>query len=158
MPLPESQKENEDLVDLLITSYQSVEESEGPDGTKQKNLVLEPEIAYWQLHKVNSPRFARFVLKLKKFEAKAADCYNNMSHERADVMAKQILAIGKAYRRSIDAKSSESRVDMRNAQETLIDTLKQNKVTRSYVMKGDDVKNGALAGLFGKRASERDDD
>lgn len=157
MPLPESQKENEDLVDLLITSYQSVEETTGPDGTIQKNLVLEPEIAYWQLHKVNSPRFARFVLKLKKFEAKAADCFNNMSHERADVMSKQILAIGKAYRRSIDAKSSESRVDLRNAQETLIDTLKANKVTRSYVMKGDGAKNGFAESLGLKRA-ERDDE
>ena len=71
-------------------------------------------------------------------------------------MAKQIIAIGKCYRRSIDAKSSESRVDKRNAQETLIDTLKQNKVTRSYVMKHDDAKNGFFSGFIGKRA-ENDD-
>lgn len=154
MPLPDSQKENEDLIDLLITSYQYAEDVTQADGTIQKQLILDPEIPYWQLHKVNSPRFARFVLKLKKFEAKAADCYHNMCYERADVMAKQILLLGKVYRRSIDAKSSESRVDDRNAQETLIDTLKQNKITRTYSLKNDDVKNSALFGLGLKKAED----
>ena len=154
MVLPESQKENEDLVDLLITSYQYQEDQENPDGTISKINILDPEIPYWQLHKVNSPRFARFVLKLKKFEAKAADCFNNMSQERAEVMSKQIMAIGRAYRRSIDAKSSESRVDERNAQETLIDTLKSNKIQRSYVMRTDDIKSGFLNGVVGKKAEE----
>ena len=156
MPLPESQKENEDLVDLLITSYQNIKEDVQADGSITRQLVLDPEIPYWQLHKVNSPRFARLALKVKLFEAKASDCMYNMCSERAHEMAKQIIAIGKCYRRSIDAKSSESRVDKRNAQETLIDTLKQNKVTRSYVMKNDDLKNGFWSGFINKKAEDDD--
>lgn len=77
-----------------------------------------------------------------------------MCQERATVMSQQILSLGKVYRRSIDAKSSESRVDERNAQETLIDTLKQNKITRTYSLQNDNVKNGALFGLGLKKAED----
>lgn len=153
MPIPETQQENTDLIALLTTSFQEIEEFEEA-GEMKKQLVLNPETAYWQLHKVNSNSFAKFVFELKELERRATDCFHNMSSERAVEMAKQLKDFGKSYRHSIDAKSSESVRDKNNNERTLIDILKSNKIERAYVVR-DEVKKGMMSGFLG-RDQERD--
>lgn len=156
--IPESQKENNDLVDLLTTSFQKVEDFETDDGKPDKRLVIDPKTAWWQLHNVASNTLGRLALELEQFERKAEEAKHHMCTERAVVFGKQIQGIVDSYKYSIDAKSSESLSDKNNAIQTLTDKIKSNKIERRYVMK-DEVKKSMWDGLVGKdreRDMERD--
>ena len=143
-------------MDLLVDACQIVEQVQNIDGSYTKQLMLDPEKAWWKTHLVNSPTFARFAFELKEFERMADDAYNNMTATRAEVIAKQIREIGMDYRYSIDAKSSESLRDKNNTQATLLDKMQKNRVERAYTVKGD-AKNSFLQGLMGKdRAADED--
>jgi hypothetical protein len=142
-------------MDLLVDACQTVDTVQNVDGTYTKQLMLDPEKAWWKTHLVNSPTFARFAYELKEFERLGGDCYNNMSAPRAEVIAKQILDIGMDYRYSIDAKSSESLRDRHNTQATLLDKMQKNRVERAYTLKGD-AKRSFMDGILG-RDRERDD-
>jgi len=154
--IPESQKQHTDLIDILIESSQTIEELEGPDGVKQKSLVLDPEILWWKTGIINSPTFGRFAFELKELERQAEECFDNMPRDRAYEMAKDVLEIGKSYRRSIDAKSSESLRDKNNTQSTLIDKINKNKIEKAYTIKGEHGKS-LLAGIIG-RDQEKDEE
>ena len=81
-----------------------------------------------------------------------------MTKKRADFMSAQIMQIGSSYRRSIDAKSSESTRDKNNTSSTLIDKINRNKVEKYYNVKGEGKKT-FWQGLVGKDAeSEREED
>ncbi|HEY4481627.1 MAG TPA: hypothetical protein VI489_02120 [Candidatus Brocadiaceae bacterium] len=156
--IPESQKQHNDLIDFLSDACQRVEEIELPDGTKEKQLVTDPEIAWWKTLLVNSPTFGRFAFELKNFEGLAAQCHNNMSKPRAVVMTQQIMAIGASFRRSMDAKSSESLRDKLNTQSTLIDKLNRTKSERAITLKGEMKKSfmDGMLGREGQRETEED--
>ena len=79
---------------------------------------------------------------------------DNMCEERARNLGYEIMEIGISYRRSIDAKSSESQRDKQNSQSTLIDKINKNKVERVYTMK-DKVKGSLFDSIIGRDA-ERD--
>ena len=129
-----------------------------PDGTIEKQLVTDPEIAWWKTNLVNSPTFGRFAFELKSFEGLSEQCYNNMSKPRAKVMAQQIMAIGASFRRSIDAKSSESLRDKLNTQSTLIDKLNRTKSERAITLKGE-LKKSVMDGMLGREGQrEMEDD
>jgi len=76
-----------------------------------------------------------------------------MPYERAQVIAQEILSIGKSYRRAIDAKSSESRRDKHNSKSTLLDKMGKNKVERVYTQKGD-VKRSMFDSFLGKKQEQ----
>ena len=152
--IPEGTKQHNELIDFLSDACQHVEEIELPDGTIEKQLVTDPEIAWWKTNLVNSPTFGRFAFELKSFEGLAEQCYNNMSKPRAKVMAQQILAIGTSFRRSIDAKSSESLRDKLNTQSTLIDKLNRTKSERAITFKGE-LKRTFKDALLGKEAERQ---
>lgn len=147
--IPESQKENNDLVDLLTTSFQKVVMVENPEGKLEKQLELDTKRAWWQLHSVASNTLGRFALELESFERKATQAKKHMSKERAEDFAENIMGIVDAYRSTVDAKSSEALSDKNNAIQTLIDKIKSNKIERRYVMK-DEMKKGMLDGLLGR--------
>ena len=147
--IPEGTKQHNELIDFLSDACQHVEEVELPDGTIEKQLVTDPEIAWWKTNLVNSPTFGRFAFELKNFEGLADQCYNNMSKPRAKVMAAQIMAVGASFRRSIDAKSSESLRNKLNTQSTLIDKLNRTKSERSITLKGE-LKKSIMDGWLGK--------
>lgn len=71
-------------------------------------------------------------------------------------MAHIIMEIGLSYRRSIDAKSSESQRNAQNSQSTLIDKINKNKVERVYTMK-DQMNKSLLSGFLG-RDREKDEE
>lgn len=152
--IPDSQKAHNDVIDFIADACQIVEEVETPDGRIEKQLMIDPEKAYWKTHKVNSPTFARFVFELKNFQSLAIQCFNRMSRERAVVLARQIMDQTLNFKYSIDAKSSESLRDKNNTQMTLIDTLIKNKIERAYTVK-DEAKKSFWQGMVGKDA-ERD--
>lgn len=153
--IQDAERKHNDLIDIIIEGSQRIEEVENEEGKKQKTLVLDPETIYWKTHIVNSPTLARFVLELKEFERQAIRCFNNMYRDRAADMAHQILDIGKSYRYSVDAKSSESLRDKNNTQSTLIDKINRNKVEKAYTLK-EEGKKGLLSGFIG-RDEERED-
>ena len=149
MPITESQKENEDLVDLLTTSFSKKITIENPEGKAESVLEIDTKRAWWQLHSVSSNTLGRFAVELENFERKAIQAKRHMSKERAEDFAENILGIVDAYRSSVDAKSSEALSDKNNAIQTLIDKVKSNKIERRYVMK-DEMKKGMLDGLLGR--------
>lgn len=155
--IPEGSKAHNDLIDILIEAAQKVEEVDQPDGSKQKQMVADPEILWWKTNIVNSPHFGRFAYELKGFEHLAEQCYNNMSNPRAAVMAQQILAIASSFRRSIDAKSSESLRDKQNTQSTLIDKINRNKIEKAFTLKGE-AKRTFKDALLGKEAEREMDE
>lgn len=151
--IPESQKENSDLIDLLTTSFQKIVMVDTPDGKKEKQLELDTNRAWWQLHSVAANTLGRFALELEQFSRKADQARHHMSKERAEDFAMNIQGIVGAYRSTVDAKSSESISDKNNAVQTLIDKVKSNKIEKRYVMK-DEAKKALGEGWFGKRASD----
>lgn len=149
--IPESQKENNDLIDLLTTSFQKVVTVDTPDGRKEKQLELDTNRAWWQLHSVAANTLGRFALELEQFARKAEQAKYHMSKERAEDFAMNINGIVAAYRSTVDAKSSESISDKNNAVQTLIDKIKSNKIEKRYVMK-DEARKALGESFLGKRA------
>lgn len=148
--ISESQKENNDLVDLLTTSFQKTVIVEGEDGEPLKQLEIDTKRAWWQLHSVAANTLGRFAFELENFERKAMQAKNHMCKERAEEFAENIMGISDAYRSTVDAKSSESLSDKNNAIQTLIDKIKSNKIDRRYIVK-DELNKGIFAGLVGKQ-------
>jgi len=155
--IPESQKQHTDLIDILIEGSQTIEEIEEPDGSKKKQLVLDPEIIWWKTGIINSPTFGRYAYELKEWERQAEECFDNMPRDRAYEMAKDILDFGKSHRRSIDAKSSESLRDKNNTQSTLIDKINKNKIEKAYTIKGEGQKS-LLQGIIGRDQEKEDEE
>lgn len=154
--IPETQKSHNDVMDLLVDACQSIETVDNLDGTLSKTIMLDPEKAWWKTHLVNSPTFARFAYELKEFERLGEEANYYMSAERAAVLAAQIKAIGKDWRYSIDAKSSESLRDYRNTQATLLDKMQKNRIEKAYTLRGD-AKRSMFDGFLG-RDVQRDEE
>ena len=83
--------------------------------------------------------------------------FNAMPQERAIQFKEDILKISESYRRSIDAKGSESRLDKHNSKQTMFDKVGKNKIERVYSMKGDKAKS-SLASIFAGKQKEEDYD
>lgn len=151
--MPDSEKPHNDLVDIMIEACKTQQEVETEDGKKHIEMVLDSEKVWWKTQSVNSPTFSRLTYELKTFESKAIQCFNHMAKDRANVLANQILDIGKNYRCAIDAKSSESLRDKHNNQPTLIDKINRNKVERAITIK-DEVGRSMMDGLLGKEKKD----
>jgi len=83
------------------------------------------------------------------WEKTAELAYSNMTKERADVIAPQILQLVKNFKYSIDGKSSETRRDKNNAQSSLVDKLVRNKQERIISLKGE-VGHSLMDAIRGK--------
>lgn len=151
--IPESAPRHNDLIDIMIEASQNVKDIQDANGVYHQELQLDPEVLWWKTHIVNSPVFARFAVQLKRFEQLAQQVYSHMSQERANEYSRQIIAEGLNFRRSIDAKSSESLRNAQNTQSNLIDKINRNKVERAITLKGD-AKNTFLGGMMGQKAQE----
>lgn len=151
----ESQKEHRDVVDVIIEAAHKVYTVPQHDGTAKTESRVDPEILWWKTGLVNSESYGRFAFELKEWERMAEECYYNMHPERAAEMAKTILRIGESYRRSIDAKSSESTRGERITQSTLLDKINRSKIEKSYKISGDK-GGGGLMGFL--RQKEQDDE
>lgn len=155
--LPDTQKDHNDVIDLITTACNIIREVPQADGSVIYQPEIESEIVWWKTHLINSPYFGRFALVLKRLEFRANDASNHMTAARAGGIRKQIFGIIESYKRSIDAKSSESRRDENNAQSTLIDKINRNKVEKMYTVKGE-AKKSFMAGMLGRDGQQEAED
>lgn len=126
------------------------------DGTITKEQIIDDDIVWFKTGSVNSNTYGRCAYELKEWEREGYQALNNMSPERAHQYQTEIREIGISYRRSIDAKSSESQRNAQNSQSTLIDKINKNKVEKVYTMK-DQAKKSLFDGFLG-REREKDDE
>lgn len=129
------------------------DESPDENGMARHQQMVDAEQVWWETRIVNAPTFARFAYRLKQFEALATEVYDNMCPERAAIMSNQILKIVRAYKVSIDAKSSETLRDKQNSQSNLIMHINRNRVERAVTVTGD-AKDGIMSGIMGRKARE----
>ena len=132
--LQEGPAKANDLIDLLTEAAQLVVETE-ENGVKKKEIIPDNESLWMQTKMVNSPTFARYILKLRDFYDLAANAKDNMCEERAKVIADQILAKYKSHKYSIDSKSSETLRDAHNTQPSLNHLVVKQHTDRSITLK-----------------------
>ena len=154
--LPESQKNVNDVLDLIIEASHVSRQISLEDGSLQEQLVEDPKILYYSSRVVNSNMFGRFAFHLEDFFTKGEQAFANMCYLRAKELSRQITAKYMSYRYSIDAKGSESIRDKNNSQSTVMDKINRNKVEKVYTVKGD-MKKSAWEGITGKDVG-RDED
>ena len=150
----ETQKSHNDLWDLLVDACQTVEIIHNADGSYSKQLMLDPEKAWWKTQLVNSPYFGMFAKVLRNLEGMAEDAVNHMAGPRAIVIGEQVKRYCLDYRYSIDAKSSETLRDKNNTQPALIDKMQKSGVPHAITK--DDAKRSALTSWLGGDKSDED--
>ena len=142
MSFQREQPQSKDLLDIILQSAQPVQDAPQVDGTTKKETVVDPEIIWWKTLMVGSNTLGRFAFELKEFERMAFEAFNNMSRDRAKDFAHTIIDIGSSYRRSLDAKSSESvGINKENSISTLVDKINRSQVEKIYTAKGSVSKN-----------------
>jgi hypothetical protein len=157
MSIPDVGKSHNDAMDLIVDACQKEEIVAGIDGKLVRTHVLDPEIAWWKTHLVNSPTFARFAYELKEFERLGADAQYNMPASRAELISIQIKEIGRDFRYSIDAKSSETLRDQHNSQASLLDKLQKNRVEKAYTLSGE-AKRSLWDGIMNRESQASDNE
>ena len=156
MPQPEGQPKYNDLIDIIIQSSQKTIDVQQKDGSYTKEQIIDDDTVWFKTGSVNANTYGRFALELKEWERLASMASNYMSPTRAVKIGGEIIDMGISYRRSIDAKSSESQRNAQNSQSTLIDKINKNKVERVYTMK-DQAKKSLFDGFLG-REREKDEE
>ena len=132
--LQEGPSKANDLIDLLTEAAQLVVETD-ENGVKKKEIIPDNESLWMQTKMVNSPTFARYILKLRDLYDLAANAKDNMCAERAKVISDQILAKYKSHKYSIDSKSSETLRDAHNTQPSLNHLVVKQHTDRSITLK-----------------------
>ena len=153
MPIPEDQKLHNDAIDFLADAAQEIKDLPDEQGIMKPQLVLDPKQIYYETRIVDSNEFSGFVFQLEELRRMAELAYFNMSKERADAIAPQVLQLCKNYQYSIDAKSSETRRDKHNAQSCLVDKLVRNKQERIISLKGE-AKSTLMDAIRGKQVED----
>lgn len=121
---------HKDVLDAIISACQKDSEVTQADGSVTIEKVLDSWAVWWKTNQVPSPTFGEFAKMYERLWAKADQCKFHMMPERAEVMAQQIKDMCLPFKSSIDAKSSESRLNKLNRNKTLIDVLSHNKAER----------------------------
>lgn len=153
MPMPQSEPEHKDLVDVLVQSVQNIEEIPQADGTLQKSLVIDPKSLYYKTLIVPSPTLARLVYEVETLRNLATQCFSFMSKNRAEDFSKQVMNLVKSYLYSLDSKSGESMRENGSSQGTLMDKIARNKIERSYMVKGEK-RRSMIDAMLGKDKEE----
>lgn len=146
--IPDTPKQHNDLVDIIVEAAQYMREVILADGTVQVQPDIDSEIVWMKTQIVANPRFGNYIKELKDFQALAVLSETSMSKPRSDQFKKEIALEVISHLRAIDATSSISRLDKNNTQPTLVDKINSSKVPRYYNLK-DEAKKGIIEGLFG---------
>lgn len=154
--VPNNEERRNDTLDFISDGMKEIIDMPNEQGIMEKQIMFNPEIAWFKGHVINKP-FGRLALQLKNFQRLGIECHKYMSPARAADMASSISLIVDGYKRSIDAKSSETFKDKNNTQSSLIHIINKNKVEKQYTVKGEAAK-GILAGLMGRQGQAETDD
>lgn len=131
---------------------------EGPDGNPVIEWRIKSKSAWWKTHNINHHAFGLAAEAVEYLFVVGQDARHSMSAPRAMVMEKQITELVEdVLKLSIDAKSSESMRDGKNAQTSVIDKYLRNKQERVIDLKGE-LKKSMFAGVFGDKEAERASD
>lgn len=142
MSYPREAPPSKDLLDIILQASQTQQEIMQVDGSTKTEQVVNSEIVWWKTLMVGSNTLGRFAFELKEFERMAFEAFNNMSRDRAKDFAHTVIDIGTSYRRSLDAKSSESvGINKENSISTLVDKINRSQVEKIYTAKGQVSKN-----------------
>lgn len=144
----ETQKSHQDVMDLLVDACQSIDVVRNQDGSFSKQLMLDPEKAWWKTLLINAPTFGMFAKVLRNFEGMGEDAPNHMAGPRAEVLADQIKRYCLDYRYSVDAKSSETLRDKHNTQQSLLDKMNKSSVPHAVNPK-DEAGRSIWSGITG---------
>ena len=153
--LGEDEQKRNDAIDFLIDGMQDIIKVEQPDGSYKLETRFNPEIAWYKGHMINQP-FGRCALYIKRLEHVAELAENFMFSGRALILKKGIMLIVEEYKRSIDAKSSETWRDKNNSQSALIHLLSRNKTERQITLK-EDAKRSILDDWLGKDKNKEEE-
>jgi hypothetical protein len=153
--IPEGSAKYNDLIDIVITSSQKTVDVMQKDGSITKEKDLDDDTLWWKTLSVHSDTLGRYAYELMEWIRTAYTTKNNMSEERANQYSLEILEYATSHRRSIDAKSSESKRDKQNSQSTLLDKINHKTSEKIYTQKGE-VKKGLFDAFLG-REKERDE-
>lgn len=152
MLIPDTPKQHNDLVDIIVEAAQYMREVILADGTVQVQPDIDSEIVWMKTQIVANPRFGNYIKELKDFQSLSVLSETSMSKPRSDQFKKEIALEVISHLRAIDATSSISRLDKNNTQPTLVDKINSSKVPRYYNLK-DETKKGIMEGLFGGKKS-----
>lgn len=147
---------HKDITTLLKDGLLRIVERPGKDGKTEISYEVNNKSAWWKTHSINYAGFGMMGEYLEDFESLADFVTYRMSEPMAQVLSKQILKQADTIRYSIDAKSSETMRDKRNAQTSLIDKYLANKQERILEMKGE-LKRSLSDMALGKEASRSTD-
>jgi len=152
-----TEKTHQDVIDLLVDACQTVDIVLNADGSYSKQLILDPEKAWWKTQLVNSPTFGMFAKVLRNLEGMAKNAKNNMCAPRAQVLEEQLMTYCLDYRYSIDAKSSETLRDKHNTQPCLVDKMQRSNVPHAFNPK-DEMKQSLFSGWTGGNKNDGEED
>lgn len=155
MSYPQGQPASKDLLDIILQASMVQKDVPLKTGETEKQSTTDAEIIWWKTLMVNANTLGRFAFKLKEFERMAFDAFNNMSADRARDFAHTVIDIGSSYRRSLDAKSSESKRNDENSQSTLVDKINRTQVEKIYTSKGE-VAKGIMESIIHRDRQEDD--
>lgn len=157
MPIPDSQPKYNDLIDIMITASQVIDDVEDETGKMHPEARLEPRKLWWKTQIINAPTFGRYAKIFSDFKNLGEQCFDNMTNDRAEGMKKQILAFCESFDNSIDAKSSETLRDKQNSQSNLIDKINRNKIERAITLK-QEAKSSLGDAVMGRESQKATED
>jgi hypothetical protein len=134
--IPDESEKRNDAIDFLLDGMKEVNIVQNDDGTISRVAEFNPDIAWYKGHMINQP-FGRCALLIKRVEHLSDQAEFFMSPKRASALTRGLRTVIESYKRSIDAKSSETYKDKENTQSSLIHILSKNKIEKQYTLKGD---------------------
>ena len=149
MQIPESEKNVNDGIDLLIEASHVKRLVKDEAGIVHEELIEDPKILYYQSRSVNSSTYGRYVFEAENLLNKAEECFFNMCERRAVALSEGIKGLVRSYSYGIDGKSSETKRDKNNNQTNVLGWIFRNRVERLYNVKGE-ASRSILAGLTGR--------
>jgi len=151
------EQNQKDITSIIKDGMSEVVKVEGPDGIPLDQLRIKAKSAYWKTHNVNYHAFGLAAEAFENLAVLGMDAKYHTSGPRAAVIERQITEyVEDVLKLSIDAKSSESMRDGRNAQTSLVDKYLRNKQERVVDLKGE-VSKSMFAGILGQKEAERQD-
>lgn len=142
------QNMHRDVIDLVLAGAKEMRTVAMDDGQLQNVEMPDAEVIYYMTRNVNAPSFSNFVFQIKMLQSLAEQAPYAMSKPRADVIVTQINSFISAFKRAIDAKSSETMRTEKDKQATLIDKIVHHKEEKTLNLV-DKSKGKGIAQMFG---------
>jgi len=155
----DSEQNQKDITSILKDGMiQEFERRDESTGEIIKDFKINSKAAWWKTHNINHMGFGILAEAVEYLAVLANDAKFSMSLPRANLIAGQIMSlVEQVLKLSIDAKSSETMRDGRNAQTSMVDKYLRNKQERVLDIKGDKIQSSMMDAIRGKSAENSAD-